>query len=125
MHERERHRIILETLQSRPVATVQDFAEATGGSEATIRRDLAALAKQGRLRKLRGGAEALQPPTVVPLNTHHALGRGIDNLAEKRAIGRKAVELCEPGDAIIINGDRKSTRLNSSHSGESRMPSSA
>ena len=29
------------------------------------------------------------------------------------------------GGAKMLNGDRKSTRLNSSHSGESRMPSSA
>ena len=29
------------------------------------------------------------------------------------------------GRIMIIDGDRKSTRLNSSHSGESRMPSSA
>ena len=27
--------------------------------------------------------------------------------------------------AAVVSGDRKSTRLNSSHSGESRMPSSA
>ena len=36
----------------------------------------------------------------------------------------------EDADAVVISGgsdvlDRKSTRLNSSHSGESRMPSSA
>ena len=33
----------------------------------------------------------------------------------------------EPGSVILTSGqgDRKSTRLNSSHSGESRMPSSA
>ena len=29
------------------------------------------------------------------------------------------------GRALALDGDRKSTRLNSSHSGESRMPSSA
>ena len=29
------------------------------------------------------------------------------------------------GGAILVNGDRKSTRLNSSHSQQSRMPSSA
>ena len=38
---------------------------------------------------------------------------------------------CDAGDASahdtieVLRGDRKSTRLNSSHSGESRMPSSA
>ena len=29
------------------------------------------------------------------------------------------------GAEVMVKGDRKSTRLNSSHSGESRMPSSA
>lgn len=104
MHERERHRIILETLQMRPVATVQDFADATGGSEATIRRDLAALATQGRLRKLRGGAEALHAPNLVSLNTHRGASSLTPHSIEKRAIGRRAVEMCREGDAIIING---------------------
>ena len=105
MHERERHRIILELLGARGVATVQDFASATGGSDATVRRDLAALAAQGRLKKLRGGAEALQPaatPNLVALNTPGG-GAG-PNLLEKRAIARAAVDLCAEGDAIIING---------------------
>ena len=107
MHERERHRIILELLGSHGVATVGDFAAATGGSDATVRRDLAALAADGRLRKLRGGAEAIEPaasrPSVlVALNTPGG-GAG-PNLLEKRAIGRAAVELCADGDAIIING---------------------
>ncbi|MGI3900750.1 MAG: DeoR/GlpR family DNA-binding transcription regulator [Janthinobacterium lividum] len=102
MHERERHRIILELLSARAVGTVADFAEATGGSEATVRRDLAALAAQGRLRKLRGGAEALQPPNVVMLGDRR--GGAIPELVAKRAIARAAVALCAEGDAIIING---------------------
>ena len=112
MHERERHRVILDLLRERGVATVQVIADATGGSEATVRRDLAALAGQGLLRKLRGGAEALQAPVLqdavhqapnlVPLSTPGA-GAG-PNLLEKRAIARAAVELCAEGDAIIING---------------------
>ena len=104
MHERERHRIILEALQMRPVATVQEFVDATGGSEATIRRDLAALASQGRLRKLRGGAEALHAPTLVNLETHRTAHSATPHSLEKRAIGRRAVEMCREGDAIIING---------------------
>ena len=101
MHERERHRIILELLSARAVGTVAAFAEATGGSEATVRRDLAALAAQGRLRKLRGGAEALQPPNVVNLGVRRG---AVPELLEKRAIARAAVALCAEGDAIIING---------------------
>ncbi len=107
MHERERHRVIMDLLGERGVATVQDIAAATGGSDATVRRDLAALATEGRLKKLRGGAEALQPPSphpsnLVALNTPGG-GAG-PNLLEKRAIGRAAVELCAEGDAIIVNG---------------------
>ena len=35
------------------------------------------------------------------------------------------VEAVLSDDPQLLDGDRKSTRLNSSHSGESRMPSSA
>ncbi len=103
MHERERHRVILDLLRNRGVATVQDVAAATGGSDATVRRDLAALAAQGQLRKLRGGAEAVHArPNLVALNTPGG-GAG-PNLLEKRAIARAAVDLCDEGDAVIVNG---------------------
>jgi DeoR family ulaG and ulaABCDEF operon transcriptional repressor len=104
MHERERHRIILDVLGARAVGTVADFAAATGGSEATVRRDLAALAGQGRLRKLRGGAEALQPPNLVALDLPTGPAGAVPNLLEKRAIARAAVALCAAEDAIIVNG---------------------
>ena len=55
------------------------------------------------------------------------------SLAEQIATARRldmrdwvfnaSLELCERAQPITL--DRKSTRLNSSHSGESRMPSSA
>ena len=104
MHERERHRIILDTLQTRPVATVGELVDATGGSEATIRRDLNALSGQGRLRKLRGGAEALQPSNLVSLDAHRGPVPVAAHSLEKRAIAREAVAMCREGDAIIING---------------------
>ena len=62
MHETERHRVILSAVQARPVATISDLVDMTGTSEATIRRDISALDVQGRLRRVRGGAEALNPP---------------------------------------------------------------
>jgi DeoR family ulaG and ulaABCDEF operon transcriptional repressor len=104
MHEKERHRIILSAIQERPIATVQDLVELTGASEATIRRDIAALHMQNRLRKVRGGAEALNPPQFVgiagrPYSVNETL-----NTAKKRAIAREAVELCANGEPIIING---------------------
>ena len=47
---------------------------------------------------------------------------------EGTEMGLKAKSFMDAGALVpdeVIIGDRKSTRLNSSHSGESRMPSSA
>ncbi|WP_134494711.1 DeoR/GlpR family DNA-binding transcription regulator [Microvirga pakistanensis] len=104
MHERERHRIILSLVQERPVATIQDLMELTEASEATIRRDIAALHVQGRLRRVRGGAEALHPQQISPLAAKPFRISEGENATMKRAIAREAVALCSDGDAIIING---------------------
>lgn len=104
MHESERHRIILSAVQERPVVTVPDLCQLTGASEATIRRDIAQLHMLKKLRRVRGGAEAIAPPSFVGINARpFALQEGI-HAAEKRAIARAAVDLCDDGDAIIING---------------------
>ena len=104
MHERERHRIILSAIQEKPVVTVQDIAELTDASEATIRRDIASLHVQGKLRRVRGGAEAVHPPQQGNLAARPFRVSESVNIDKKRAIARKAVDLCEEGDAIIING---------------------
>lgn len=104
MHELERHRIILSAIQEKPVVTVQDIAELTDASEATIRRDIAALHVQGKLRRVRGGAEAIHPPHLGNLAARPFRVSESVNIDKKRAIARKAVELCAEGDSIIING---------------------
>jgi DeoR family ulaG and ulaABCDEF operon transcriptional repressor len=104
MHESERHRIILSTVEGRPVVTVADLVTLTGSSEATIRRDIAALHVQKKLRRVRGGAESIAPAQFVGINARpFSVNEGI-RLAEKRAIARAAVDLCGDGEAIIING---------------------
>ena len=97
MHERERHRIILSAVQEKPVATVQDLVELTSASEATIRRDIAALHVQGRLRRVRGGAEALHPAQIGSLAAKPFRVSESENIAKKRAIAREAVALCDRG----------------------------
>lgn len=47
---------ILKELTRRRAVTVTDLCQVTGASEATIRRDLNALAKRGKLSKVHGGA---------------------------------------------------------------------
>lgn len=104
MHEKERHRIILSAVQDRPVVTVVDLCALTGASEATIRRDIAALHVQKKLRRVRGGAESLNPNQLPGLaGRPFSLNQSI-NTAQKQAIARAAVDMCEDGESIIING---------------------
>ncbi|CAN1564580.1 GlpR Transcriptional regulators of sugar metabolism [Paracoccaceae bacterium] len=104
MHESERHRIILSATEGRPVVTVADLVTLTGASEATIRRDIAALHVQKHLRRVRGGAESITPAQFVGINARPFSVNESIRLAEKRAIAREAVALIADGEAIIING---------------------
>jgi DeoR family transcriptional regulator, ulaG and ulaABCDEF operon transcriptional repressor len=104
MHEKERHNAILNAVRDRPVVTVKEITTLTGASEATIRRDIAALDLSKQLRRVHGGAEALSPPQVSglvgrPFNVSATL-----NTQKKRAIAKMAAELCLDGEPIIING---------------------
>ncbi|MGB7432761.1 MAG: DeoR/GlpR family DNA-binding transcription regulator [Ahrensia sp.] len=104
MHERERHNIIISAVQGKPVVTVQEMVELTDSSEATIRRDIATLHVQKKLRRVRGGAESISPPQFVGLAGRPFSVNETINAVQKGAIAAAAAELCEDGDPIIING---------------------
>ncbi len=104
MHETERHRVILSAVQDRPVVTVVDLCGLTGASEATIRRDIATLHMQKKLRRVRGGAESITPPQFVGLAGRPFSINETINIKQKQAIARAAVQLCQDGEPIIING---------------------
>ncbi len=104
MHERERHELILRRVEDKPVATVAELVAATGASEATIRRDILALARKQRIRRVRGGAQSIHPAKTQGIAGRPFVLNMTVNIARKRAIARAAVDLCEDGDSIIING---------------------
>lgn len=104
MHESERHLLILSVLQEKPMATVRELVDLTHSSEATIRRDISALDRQKKLRRLRGGAETINPPSIAGLaGRPFAFNKSV-NVNKKRAIAKAAVDMCQDGEAIIING---------------------
>ncbi|HTV96165.1 MAG TPA: DeoR/GlpR family DNA-binding transcription regulator [Steroidobacteraceae bacterium] len=104
MIEAERHRLILKLLAERSVLAVNQLCEILGVSEATARRDINALADASRLRRIRGGAEALAPRHEMHLvGVPFELNQGI-GAEQKSAIARAAVELIQEGESIIING---------------------
>lgn len=108
MHERERWQIIQNMLRERGLVQVADVCAATGASAASIRRDFGKLAEQGLARRVHGALESLEN-TISQPETPILATRSFDvsqshNVAAKRAIAKAAVDLCEDGEAIIING---------------------
>jgi DeoR family ulaG and ulaABCDEF operon transcriptional repressor len=101
--EQDRHRIILRLLQERAIVSVADFGPFLGRSTATIRRDLAALASQGMLSRVRGGAVAVNP--VLQADTAGRTPSNGDSAAaaQKRAIARVAAGLIRDDDSLILS----------------------
>ena len=89
MIPQERRKQILSLLSSHGYMTVEELAERIYVSVPTIRRDLAALAEEGSVRRVHGGAshvsrEAFEWPFDL---------RDRVNLPEKRVIGSLAAKL--------------------------------
>lgn len=94
----DRKRTILTRLASDEKIYVPDLAEILNVSTETIRRDLDRLEKEGKLKKVYGGAiltnkDSLEPPFEQ---------KSTINQAEKRAIAKAAASLIEDGDIIMI-----------------------
>lgn len=104
MHEIERHRIILAEVEEKPVVKLSYLVNLLGASEATIRRDISDLHDQGKLKKVRGGAEGLTPPSNSSLaGRPFSVNQSLNAMA-KREIARAAVELLEEGSSVTISG---------------------
>ena len=105
MHERERWRAILAALQRNQVVTVRGMEEQLQSSSATIRRDFSQLEALGKLRRVHGGAENLDPGSPQQLVGQQGFEQSRAVQArQKRAIARRAAEMCVEGEPIIIDG---------------------
>lgn len=107
MLEKQRHQLFLHLLDERQFVSVPEMAELLNSSEATIRRDIIKLSEQNLLEKIRGGAQSLNKPgqerSRPPLKGSAFLLDKEKHPGVKRLIAKKAVELCEDDDSIIIN----------------------
>lgn len=108
MLEQQRHHMLLDILAERQFASVPELVAQLASSPSTIRRDITDLAKLKKLKKIRGGAQAVNGshlndhPPQLPISTF--LNKGDQNTDARRRIAEKAVELCADGESIIING---------------------
>ena len=94
----QRRRLILERLRERGVVRTSELSELFSVSPMTIRNDLNALAKEGELIRIHGGAIVKEPLASEP--SYHE--KETVNLEEKRRIGRLAASLIEDGMAVFI-----------------------
>lgn len=104
----DRINYILQSLDAAGSVSVADLSETLGVSRETIRRDLKALAGQGRASLVHGGAAKLhiaEPSLAEP----SLAAREAANSAGKAAIGAAAARLVENGMVVLI--DSGSTTL--------------
>ncbi|MFE2700472.1 DeoR/GlpR family DNA-binding transcription regulator [Streptomyces mirabilis] len=97
----QRRALILDEVRRRGGVRVNELTRKLGVSDMTVRRDLDALARQGVVEKVHGGAVPL-----VEASTHEPgfeAKSGLE-LTAKEDIARVAAELVAPGTAIALSG---------------------
>lgn len=102
-HERDlavaRRQRLLAVVEARRAVRLEELAGALGVSPATVRRDLNALAALGRLRRVHGGAVALDARVDEP----HFEVKAASAAAEKEQIAAAAVGLLGPEDTVYLD----------------------
>jgi DeoR/GlpR family transcriptional regulator of sugar metabolism len=93
---RDRLGAIVET---RRAVRLEELSTALGVSQATVRRDLNELAASGRLRRVHGGAVAVDGRLDEPLVDVKAMAAA----AQKARIAARAVELLAPDDTVYLD----------------------
>jgi DeoR/GlpR family transcriptional regulator of sugar metabolism len=95
-----RRRQLLELINRRGFATLEDLVASLSVSESTVRRDLEALDQAGAIKRTHGGAVCAGDVRAMP-----ALDDRADTATEeKAAIGRAAAWLVRDGDTVLLDG---------------------
>ncbi len=102
-----REQIIIEYLKKHGEATVGELCRATFVSEPTMRRDLASLAREGKIIRTHGGAAHR---SVLGENLPQEY-REREHSEAKLAIGKKCLSLINDGDTIMVDGSSTAQAL--------------
>jgi DeoR/GlpR family transcriptional regulator of sugar metabolism len=93
----ERLDVTLRLVRNAGTAALGDLAARLGVSEMTVRRDLDELQRRGLVRRVRGGAVAVDAPE------NGFAARAGWQAGLKDRIGRAAAELVEPGSTVLLD----------------------
>lgn len=101
MLTKQRQEMVLKLLKKKGSITVTEIKEILRISESTIRRDITALHREGKLMKVFGGAVALEQRVT----THeYTVAQKIEmNREEKRKIAEYAARLVGPQDFVYLD----------------------
>jgi DeoR/GlpR family transcriptional regulator of sugar metabolism len=94
----ERMEHVLRLLEDRESLQVTELSEAFAVSEVTVRSDLAELARQGLVSRIRGGVRALHSGSEVGFDLRLRL-----EVEKKRAIARVAADMVDDGEAVALD----------------------
>jgi DeoR family transcriptional regulator of aga operon len=89
---------VLSLIAEKQFVRVSDLSAAFRISEVTVRHDLDALARDGRIRRVHGGAVPREPAQEYPYEE-----RQTEAVGAKIAIGRLAAGLVGPGESLILD----------------------
>jgi DeoR family ulaG and ulaABCDEF operon transcriptional repressor len=97
-----RYAKLLELVDTQGYVSVAEASDRLSVSEATVRRDLADLARSGRIARVRGGAAKSADPRELPM-VPFAVREGALS-REKSAIAKAAAGLVSEGDTVMVAG---------------------
>lgn len=94
-----KYRELLDYLQRHGGAKVPELSRELFLSESTVRRALASLEQQGKLRRYHGGAVATDPAAQSPIRQ-----RQVSHWEAKNAVGRLAASFVREGMTLLLMG---------------------
>jgi DeoR family fructose operon transcriptional repressor len=95
----ERRERLRQIVRSRHAVRVEDLRSELGVSTATIRRDLDELEESGALRRVHGGAVAVD---IRPIEARFE-AKASRNAGQKQRIAARAAQLVEPDSTVFID----------------------
>lgn len=101
MLTKQRQDLILKLLEEKGSITATEIKDVLGISESTVRRDITALDKEGKLIKVFGGAVAAQGE--VSAREYTVAQKSDLNPEEKQRIAKYAAALIEPDDFVYLD----------------------
>ena len=105
--QQERRQQILAVLQTEKVSSIRNLAARLYTSEATVRRDVLALEKEGQVRRVYGGVLLSEyENAVVPLAM-----RDDEHSAAKEALARRAAAMVGDGETLFLDASSTVRRM--------------